>query len=149
MYFPYDPLACLWFLQIATFSMLPLIIRDGLLIAYIGLNIFYLLTIKIALAQQGKSDNDNHQWDVFGLHGLFEWTTRRKSSDAKGKKFPAKTFAIICCYLSWIGAVALLLCTVYVAPPKHLPHLFPLLISAYSCGQFSAFFLYFNYRQFL
>lgn len=148
MYFPYDPLACLWFLQIATFSMLPLLIRDGLLIAYVGINVFYLLTIKIALSQQGRSDR-GYQWDVFHLDRLFDTTTQRRSKQEKEKKFPAKAVALFCCYLSWIGAIILLLCTVFVAPPKHLPHLFPLLISAYSCGQFSAFFLYFNYRQFL
>lgn len=142
LYFPFDPLACLWFLQAATFSMVPLLARDGLLIAYIALNLLYLLVIKMA-ASEGRSSS--YAWDVLNLNGIF---AQRRPHYGLKWKISVRAIALVGCYLSVVASAVLLVCSVFVAPPSHLPHLYPLLISAYSCGQFSLFFLYFNYKQF-
>ncbi|XP_044010013.1 probable dolichyl pyrophosphate Man9GlcNAc2 alpha-1,3-glucosyltransferase [Aphidius gifuensis] len=45
LYFHNDPLACFWFLIVSVFSMLPLLIKDQLFIAYCSLMVFYFLSI--------------------------------------------------------------------------------------------------------
>lgn len=51
-------------------------------------------------------------------------------------------------YLSTlVGCSLLVLGQMFVPPPKSLPFLFPLLVSAYSCVHFALFFVYFNIRQ--
>lgn len=122
--------------------MVPLLARDGLLVAYIALNLLHLLVIKMA-ASEGRSSN--YAWDVLNLNGIF---VQRRPHQGLKWKISARAIALVACYLSLIGSVVLLVCSMFIVPPSHLPHLFPLLISAFSCGQFSLFFLYFNYKQF-
>ena len=47
-----------------------------------------------------------------------------------------------------VGVVILTLVTVLVPPPVHLPDLFTLVISVFSCVHFLLFTLYFHYCQF-
>ncbi|KAL1129708.1 hypothetical protein AAG570_012652 [Ranatra chinensis] len=42
-YFKHDPLHCFWFLLISTFSMLPLFKKDGLVIPFLILSVFYII----------------------------------------------------------------------------------------------------------
>lgn len=55
LYFPYSPFVCLWFLYISIFSMVPLIIKDKLLIALIGLTVFYMISSRICLEHAVKN----------------------------------------------------------------------------------------------
>lgn len=50
-------------------------------------------------------------------------------------------------YGSFCGQIILLILLVSVAPPLQLPHIFPLLISAFCCAHFAFFFLCFSYKQ--
>lgn len=50
--------------------------------------------------------------------------------------------------LSMAGCGVLTFLNVAIKPPQHLPDLFPLLTSVYSCIHFLCFLLYFNYKQF-
>ena len=58
----------------------------------------------------------------------------------------------VCCFLQYVlslfGAVGLTVATVTMKPPTHLPDLFPVLVSAYSCGHFILFLIYFHIKQF-
>lgn len=52
MYFHRDPLPCFWFLMISTFSMLPLLIKDKLVLAYFSLSFFYAVAVCIMWAKE-------------------------------------------------------------------------------------------------
>lgn len=49
--------------------------------------------------------------------------------------------------MSVLGMVALTVGSLAVKPPVHLPDLFPVLVSVYSCLHFLLFLVYFHYRQ--
>ncbi|KAF5294906.1 hypothetical protein FQR65_LT10704 [Abscondita terminalis] len=48
LYLPIDPLTCFWFLFVSVFSMLPLFIKDNLIIAFISLMVFYVIIFHLA-----------------------------------------------------------------------------------------------------
>lgn len=131
--FAFDPLACLWFLQIASFSMTPLLIRDGLLLSYLLTNVIYLLVIRVVNCQQELPEKrPSIPFDLLKLN-----------------TFTSRTGLIYAFYASSIvGCSLLVFGLAFIPPPVKFPHLFPLLISVYSCLHFLVFFLYFNYRQF-
>lgn len=124
--FPFDPFMVFWFLQVSTFSMLPLLVKDQLLLPYIGLSVAYILLGKIFVDQE------------VGWENLYE----KLLIPAFGK------FLKFLFILSTLGHVVLIFLFLFVDPPKQLPFLFPLLISAYSCCHFCIFFVYFNLKQF-
>jgi len=129
LYYPNDPLACLWFLIISIFSMLPLLIKDGLIIPTISLTLFYLVSAHLMV-------------------NLFSFGRNKASSKPQEKTFISQIpFKKISFYLSLSGCAILTFCTVAFKPPNHLPDLFPLLVSVYSCAHFCVFFIYFNYCQ--
>lgn len=133
LYFSTEPLCCLWFLQIATFSMLPLIVLDQLVYPLIVLVVAYLLIIRLVIRLTANKLQCalSSKWDVLSLKSICD-----------------NYKAINLFYISTIfGCIPLLFGQLFVSPPESLPHLFPLLISCYSCVHFSLFFVYFNYRQ--
>lgn len=135
-----DPLLCLWSLQVATFSMLPLLVRDNLLLAFIGLNAFYLLLIKslTETPTQLKEKIEEFKVDILKL-------SRIQPIHAKSSFFDKSKLWMF--YLSLCGQVVLLILLIFVPPPVQLPHIFPLLISAFCCVHFTFFFLCFSYKQ--
>lgn len=118
-----DPFASFWFLIISNFSMSHLYVKDHLVIAYLALTTFYILSV----------------WLMFG--DLL--STNRKPKDNRYSHLVVALF-----YLSMVGTAILTLGLLSVEPPKKYPDLFPVLISLYSCAHFVMFFIYFNYRQF-
>uniref|UniRef100_A0A182WG93 dolichyl-P-Glc:Man9GlcNAc2-PP-dolichol alpha-1,3-glucosyltransferase n=1 Tax=Anopheles minimus TaxID=112268 RepID=A0A182WG93_9DIPT len=132
---PLEPLFSCWFLQVATFSMMPLLHKDGLTGAFVGLTIINLMLIRAANEQTQGSQKS---FDVLHLRGFLPKETANKS---------AGSALVALFYLSLLGQMVLLVAFLYLSPPTHLPFLYPLLISAYSCGHFVVFYLYFNYRQ--
>lgn len=131
LYFQSDPLCVLWFLHIATFSMLPLLALDRLIFPAIMLTFIYLMLIRIAIVWVASGKNQSPQWDILSLSSISD-----------------NTFLIGLFYLSSLfGCISLLFAQLFVRPPVSLPFLFPLLNSAYSCVHFILFFIHFNYRQ--
>ncbi|KAK3581862.1 hypothetical protein CHS0354_032768 [Potamilus streckersoni] len=118
LFIPEQPMSSLWFLLISTFSMLPLLIKDGLLIAYLALMVIYIILYMSAFPMSAT--------------GNMSWHLKLRKP-------------VFC--LSLTGAVALTIAMVTMEPPPHLPDLFPVLISAFSCGHFVLFFMYYNYLQ--
>ncbi|KAL3868143.1 hypothetical protein ACJMK2_040979 [Sinanodonta woodiana] len=118
LFIPERPMSSLWFLVISTFSMLPLLIKDGLLIAFVALMLIYVI---LYMSEFPMSATSSESWCLKLCRLVF--------------------------YLSLTGALALTIAMVAVEPPPHLPDLFPVLISAFSCGHFVLFFLYYNYLQ--
>uniref|UniRef100_A0A7G3AJJ0 Alpha-1,3-glucosyltransferase n=1 Tax=Lutzomyia longipalpis TaxID=7200 RepID=A0A7G3AJJ0_LUTLO len=135
LYFPFDPITCLWLLEIATFSMVPLLQKDGLFTAFLALQGIFLLSIRLyhLMASKGRKDSMD-----FLLLGCFVVSKTVRWQD---------NLKIWAFYLSLTGQVALLIGQELITPPENLPYLFPYLISAFSGLHFIAFFLYFNVRQ--
>lgn len=132
LYFQIDPLCVLWFLHIATFSMLPLLALDQLIFPTVILTFIYLMLIRIAILWIAGDKSQSSQWDILSLSSI---------SDNK--------LLIGLFYLSSLfGCVSLLFAQMFIRPPVSLPFLFPLLTSAYSCVHFVLFFIYFNYKQY-
>lgn len=134
LYFRLDPLCTLWFLHIATFSMLPLLAIDQLIYPTIILTFIYLMLIRVAI-----------RWsinDKISTSSLLLWDPLSLSNICDNKLY------IGIFYVStFIGCSLLVVGQVFVRPPNSLPFLFSLLISAYSCVHFVLFFIYFNIRQ--
>lgn len=132
LHFPHEPVMCLWFLQISTFSMLPLLAVDRLVLAYVATSLIYLLLIRLVLATEASAkDSANAKWDILLLH-----------------RISANQLLHVLFYASsLIGCTALAVCHLFVQPPARFPHLFPLLISVYCCCHFLLFLVYFNYKQ--
>ncbi|XP_058123969.1 probable dolichyl pyrophosphate Man9GlcNAc2 alpha-1,3-glucosyltransferase [Anopheles ziemanni] len=133
---PAEPLASYWLLQVSTFSMLPLLHKDGLMGAYLGLTLVSLTLPRLTAAFESSS-NPRPTYDVLHVGYLLRGSVDRTQL----------AVLTILFYASLAGQGALLLGFLYLPPPAHLPFLYPLAISAYSCGHFVLFFLYFNYRQ--
>eukprot|EP00092_Neocalanus_flemingeri_P031405 GFUD01034110.1.p1 GENE.GFUD01034110.1~~GFUD01034110.1.p1 ORF type:complete len:499 (+),score=59.72 GFUD01034110.1:39-1535(+) len=122
-----------WFLTISTFSMLPLLIKDGLLIPTISLSILYL-TMAINL-DQFTPVKDKYQ-------------KRTQSPVPVRPPTNFQTFLKICMFLSLVGCVVLTILSNVYPPPAKYPYLWPLAVSVYSAAHFILFGLYFHYLQF-
>lgn len=134
--FPAEPFMVFWFLQVATFSMFPLLVKDGLFIAFAGLSGLYLGSIKTLI---DYTKNEKHKEKNF-LQVLW-----RINKNDTGKFL--ENFMIFCYFVSSVVEIALIIAFFFVPPPKNLPFLHPLLISAFSCCHFVLFFIYFNVKQ--
>jgi len=148
LYFPVEPFACFWFLSISTFSMLPLLLKDGLLISYIALTVFYsvsvLLTVNLDL---GDLASNSIELTPPGIKTSQHKNKKAGRKPSETQSFVLKKVLLVSFFVSLVGCLVLTICSVTVSPPSRYPDLFPLLISIYSCAHFVAFFAYFNYRQ--
>lgn len=116
------PMAANWFAIMSTFSLQPLLIRDGQALPYFVLMIIYtLLTFEFFHNHISLSLSR-----IFTLHNL---------------SIVVYLSSILGCHL--IGALAIL-----VKPPTGLPHIHPTVNALYSCIHFMSFLVFFYYRQF-
>ncbi|ORX88995.1 ALG6, ALG8 glycosyltransferase [Basidiobolus meristosporus CBS 931.73] len=104
-----EPVAVPWFINVATFSMFPLLKRDGLMIPY-----FIMLCL----------------WNWLG-----NFLERPKK------------YTLVLNLLSYVTMVAIHALEFLVVPPAKYPDIFTMLNVIFSCGMFTLFFVYFNYRQ--
>lgn len=134
--FPNEPFMVFWFLQVSTFSMFPLLVKDGQITSFIGLFCCFLGITKIIIdkMKSGKLQETNFLRILWKIN---------KSTDGK----MIENFAIFSFILSSIVQVVLIIGFLFVQPPAKLPFLHPLLISAFSCLHFLGFFIYFNVKQ--
>lgn len=134
--FPMDPFMVFWFLQVSTFSMFPLLVKDGLLGALVGLSVVYFMMTKLLIDySKGQKHESKSFFSIL-------WNIGKQS---EGKI--AEKFFISCFVLSTIAQITLAVAFLYIPAPAHLPFLHPLLISAFSCCHFVLFFVYFNVKQ--
>ncbi|XP_053326040.1 dolichyl pyrophosphate Man9GlcNAc2 alpha-1,3-glucosyltransferase [Spea bombifrons] len=128
------PLMSTWFLLVSTFSMLPLLIKDGLLMSYVITTLAFLLACGTFLSIYEKTSEDALKLKPFcvSVRRYLPWfqipgTLIRLSFLASLLVMSVLTFA-----------------SAVLAPPPRLPDLFPVLVSAVSCAHFLIFLLYFN-----
>lgn len=155
LYLPNEPLTCFWFLFISSFSMVPLLIKDGLLLAYLALTAFY--TISIYLTIDFEFNSVLYSSSNTGIL-VFKSNSERSKKPLKivdhntpqsqNTSYYLGNVLMFLFFLSIMGCVALTLCICSLKPPALYPDLYPLLVAVYSAGHFFLFFLYFNYRQY-
>uniref|UniRef100_A0A3B3SV72 Alpha-1,3-glucosyltransferase n=1 Tax=Paramormyrops kingsleyae TaxID=1676925 RepID=A0A3B3SV72_9TELE len=123
------PLVSVWFLQASTFSMLPLLLKDGLFLPYIVTSLGFLF---------------------FGLH-LLSLLDRGTADDLRlgplcgrlGACLPGLTFSSL---VRW-GVAALTFSSAVLAAPARFPDLFPVLVSTLTYAHFLGAFVYFSIVQ--
>lgn len=116
------PLTVNWFLLTSTFSLQPLLLKDGQLIPYCVLITAYTL-ISFELFNKQVS---LHPGKIVNLHN----------------------FTIIMYLMSILGCFILSAFAIFVNPPQKYPDLHPTINAIYSCAHFTAFLLFFYYKQF-
>ncbi|KAF0041885.1 hypothetical protein F2P81_005417 [Scophthalmus maximus] len=130
------PLMAIWFLQASTFSMLPLFLKDGLLVPYVVTSLAFLF------------------FSIYLLSALEHCTEEQLRLGAYHKLFFCLPKMDLACVLRWkfyisIAVMAgLSVASVALVPPPHLPDLFPVLVSATAFTHFLGTFIYFNIVQF-
>ncbi|KAM8890610.1 dolichyl pyrophosphate Man9GlcNAc2 alpha-1,3-glucosyltransferase [Synchiropus picturatus] len=130
------PLISIWFLQTSTFSMLPLFLKDGLIIPYIvtSLSFLYLSTYLLSALERCTEE----ELRLVPYHKLLFLLPKMNLACIVRWKF----------YISLTIMVSLSVATVAVKPPDHLPDLFPVLVSTFSFLHFLGMFVYFNILHF-
>lgn len=161
LYLPQDPFACFWFLHISSFSMLPLLEKDGLLLAYISLNGIFITVAQVCYNncfKNIKSDSTIYAYyrGVVSIVTSLGCTKKMYSDliNLTSKHLVRNTDVIKSLFLyltllnSLLGSFILGLLLVTQPAPARYPHLYPLLVSIYSCIHLVGFCIYFNIVQF-
>nr|XP_055068491.1 dolichyl pyrophosphate Man9GlcNAc2 alpha-1,3-glucosyltransferase [Misgurnus anguillicaudatus] len=130
------PLIAIWFSLTSTFSMLPLLLKDGLLLPYIVTSLAFLFLSMYLLFALERSTDEELRLGVF-----------RKVSQYCLPKL--KLGPIIKCkfWISLLAMAGLSFASVCLEPPARLPDLFPVLVSVLSFLHFLGFAIYFNLIQ--
>ncbi|XP_018111817.1 ALG6, alpha-1,3-glucosyltransferase L homeolog isoform X2 [Xenopus laevis] len=123
-----------WFLLVSTFSMLPLLLKDGLLLAYIITSLVFLLVSKSLLPAPANMSEDSLNLKPFCI------SVRRYLPWFRLPGYLIK----LSFYTSLMGMASLTLASDILVPPLRFPDLFPVLVSSFSCVHFLVFLFYFN-----
>lgn len=130
------PLIAIWFLQTSTFSMLPLFLKDGLLVPYIVTSLGFLYFSIYLLSPLKHCTEEELRMGAY--HKILFFLPKLDLACIVRWKF----------YISILAMAALGIASATMAPPSHLPDLFPVLVSTFSFLHFLGTFLYFNIVQF-
>nr|XP_005996906.2 PREDICTED: dolichyl pyrophosphate Man9GlcNAc2 alpha-1,3-glucosyltransferase isoform X1 [Latimeria chalumnae] len=126
------PFVSSWFLLLSTFSMLPLLLKDGLLLPYIVLSLAFLLVTGTLSALAKTSEEHLHLQPFFLVVRLIPWFNILSQMIKLAFILSVVTMAV----LSFMSAA--------LTPPSSLPDLFPVLVMLFSCIHFLFFLAYFN-----
>lgn len=140
LHMPEDPFMCFWFLLVSNFSMLPLLIKDGLIIPFIATNCIYICFFSICIK---LVHTNSGIFSIFNANLVYGAMQPNKSNTSNLNNLLSTNFI-----LSFLGMCMMTYGALFIKPPPKLPDLFPLLISVYSCCHFFLFFLYFYGQQF-
>ncbi|XP_062412799.1 dolichyl pyrophosphate Man9GlcNAc2 alpha-1,3-glucosyltransferase [Sardina pilchardus] len=133
------PLVAIYFLQVSTFSMLPLLLKDGLLLPYAVTSLAFLyfsVTLLSALQRSTDEQLRLQPYHTF-LGSVLPCLPRLNLGRITKWKFVVSM--VLMAGLS-VGSVAL-------EPPARFPDLFPVLVSFFSFLHFLGFLIYFNLLQ--
>ncbi|XP_026501293.1 dolichyl pyrophosphate Man9GlcNAc2 alpha-1,3-glucosyltransferase [Vanessa tameamea] len=139
MHMPEDPFMCFWFLLVSTFSMLPLLLKDGLLIPFLCTSLIYLSFYSIILKLSNK---DAGILSFLNADTVYKAANPMANHNSVILKLLSTNFFFSLQGMFWLG-----LGTLLVEPPPRYPDTFPLLISMYSCLHFIFFLVYFTHQQ--
>lgn len=116
------PMAANWFIVISTFSLQPLLMKDGQLVPYMVLMIMFILMSLETFSCLSR----------LSPQGIFT----------------VNNFMVINYLTSILISIILSVAAIFVSPPERYPHLHPTINAIYCCGHFVGFFLFFYFRMF-
>ncbi|KAM9129254.1 dolichyl pyrophosphate Man9GlcNAc2 alpha-1,3-glucosyltransferase [Pangshura tecta] len=128
------PLMCTWFLLVSTFSLLPLLLKDGLLLAYVVTTLAFLTVCATSFSIFEKTSEEDLQLKSLSLS--------IRAYIPSFKAFPKIIKSLFIVSVTLMGILTLMSAT--LTPPQKLPDLFPVSVSVVSCLHFLFFLLYFN-----
>ncbi|XP_074817704.1 dolichyl pyrophosphate Man9GlcNAc2 alpha-1,3-glucosyltransferase [Natator depressus] len=128
------PLMSTWFLLVSTFSLLPLLLKDGLLLAYVVTTLAFLIVCLTSFSIFEKTSEEDLQLKSLSL------SNRGYIPSFKAFSKIIKSLFIVSVTL--MGILTLMSAT--LTPPQKLPDLFPVSVSVVSCLHFLFFLMYFN-----
>nr|XP_021151901.1 dolichyl pyrophosphate Man9GlcNAc2 alpha-1,3-glucosyltransferase [Columba livia]XP_021151904.1 dolichyl pyrophosphate Man9GlcNAc2 alpha-1,3-glucosyltransferase [Columba livia]XP_021151908.1 dolichyl pyrophosphate Man9GlcNAc2 alpha-1,3-glucosyltransferase [Columba livia]XP_021151913.1 dolichyl pyrophosphate Man9GlcNAc2 alpha-1,3-glucosyltransferase [Columba livia] len=128
------PFMATWFLLVSTFSMSPLLLKDGLLLAYAVTTPAFLLLCGASFSILDKTSAEDLQLKPFSLSmkGYVSWF----------KSLPKIVRTLFLLSVTLMGILSLVCAAAH--PPQRLPDLFPVSVSVISCVHFLLFLVYFN-----
>ena len=138
----YSQFITFWLLIVTTFSMWPLLQKDGLQIAFLALQtIFIVMSHYFGLCEFELTDSRIEKLNF-------------KRSSPKPITQKDINQAFWCDWFIWtlfnfslVGYLVLIFGSICIQPPSQWPHIWPLLISVFSAVHFVLFWLSFNYCQ--
>ncbi|NXP46494.1 ALG6 glucosyltransferase, partial [Heliornis fulica] len=128
------PFMATWFLLVSTFSMLPLLLKDGLLLAYAVTTLAFLSACLASFTILEKTSAEDLQLKPFSLS--------LKGYSSRFKSLPKIARSLFLLSITLMGVLSLMSAAVH--PPQRLPDLFPVAVSIISCLHFLLFLVYFN-----
>lgn len=128
------PFMATWFLLVSTFSMLPLLLKDGLLLPYVVTMLAFLSVCMASFAILERTSAKDLQLKplYLALRGNVFWM----------RLFPKIVRSLFLLSVTLMGVLSVMSAAVH--PPQRFPDLFPVLVSCISCLHFLFFWLYFN-----
>ncbi|KAF4797256.1 hypothetical protein TURU_077779 [Turdus rufiventris] len=128
------PFMATWFLLVSTFSLLPLLQKDELLLPYAVTTPAFLAVCLASFSILEKTSAEDLQLKAFSLSlkGYVSWF----------KSFPRIVRSLFLLSLSLMGILSVL--SAALPPPQRLPDLFPVAVAVVSCLHFLLFLVYFN-----
>lgn len=164
LYLPQDPIISFWFLIVSVFSMLPLLTKDGLIVASFALTLFFAAAFHITLEfsykdpwmlVKGKRSVPHYRdflqllLDVHDdkIDG-FKILNMTLKQIVENRKIVLRLVVYLMMAGSFLVCGLLAAAFLVFEPPEKYPDLWPLLISVFSCVHFLGFFVYFNVMQF-
>ncbi|NXA17839.1 ALG6 glucosyltransferase, partial [Ibidorhyncha struthersii] len=128
------PFMATWFLLVSTFSMLPLLLKDGLLLPYAVTMLAFLSVCVASFSIFERTSAEDLQLKPFSLSlkGYVSWF----------KSFPKIVRSLFLLSVTLMGVLSL--ASAALPPPQRLPDLFPVSVSIISCLHFLLFLVYFN-----
>ncbi|XP_042272698.1 dolichyl pyrophosphate Man9GlcNAc2 alpha-1,3-glucosyltransferase [Thunnus maccoyii] len=130
------PLIAIWFLQASTFSMLPLFLKDGLLVPYVVTSMAFLFFSTYLLSALEHSSEEELRLGYY--RKLLFFLAKMDLACIVRWKF----------YICIAAMAGLSVVSAALVPPPHLPDLFPVLVSVFAFMHFMGSFVYFNIVQF-
>ncbi|XP_068948955.1 dolichyl pyrophosphate Man9GlcNAc2 alpha-1,3-glucosyltransferase-like [Petaurus breviceps papuanus] len=128
------PFMSVWFLLVSTFSMLPLLLKDQLVLASLGTTLGFSVACAASFSIFENVSEEELQLKSFSMY---------VQRHIPGFKVPAKMLKAW--FLVSMTMMSLLTVTsIAVEPPPTLPDLFPVLVCLVSCLHFLFFLIYFN-----
>uniref|UniRef100_A0A3P8NBS1 Alpha-1,3-glucosyltransferase n=1 Tax=Astatotilapia calliptera TaxID=8154 RepID=A0A3P8NBS1_ASTCA len=136
------PLMALWFLQASTFSMLPLFLKDGLLVPYIVTSLGFLFFSIYLLSALDHCSEDKLRLGAYNnVRPYLDGPCRESFQQSH-------CLYLLQFYISIAAMVGLSIAAAVLIAPPHLPDLFPVLISTTAFLHFLGTFIHFNVVQF-
>uniref|UniRef100_A0A673LS33 Alpha-1,3-glucosyltransferase n=1 Tax=Sinocyclocheilus rhinocerous TaxID=307959 RepID=A0A673LS33_9TELE len=117
-------------------SMLPLLLKDGLLLPYVVTSLAFLFLSLYLLSALERSTEEELRLGLYRKHTQ-HWLPKLNLSRIIKWKF----------WFSLVAMAALSFTSVWLKPPAKLPDLFPVLVSVLSFLHFLGFIIYFNQVQ--